>query len=140
MQLENRTFADVTLCGQTVSAQSELVSTDIINLTVEKAASCDYVLVGGRLCYTIVITNDSDVDFIEGQDELGKIIFRDPLADNLTYVTDSFTISINGGTAVPATPTLVGNVLTYDGIELEAGQFATVVFCVIVGLPEEDED
>jgi len=137
----NQIFADVNLCGEAVSVQSEVVTTDVINLTVEKEASCKFVLVGHDLCYTVTITNDSDVDFTTEEGGLGGIIFRDPLASNLTYVADSFNYEIDGGEPVFVEPAIDGNnVMTYDSIELEAGQTAVVKFCVTVGLPATDNE
>ena len=140
----NQTFADVTLCGETVFAESQVVTTDVINLTVEKEASCQYVLVGGRLCYTVTITNDSDVDFTTG--ELGGVIFRDPLAENLTYIPGTFEYTIDCGQPDPVPPVQVeptinsDNVMTYDSLQIPAGCKAIVTFCVTVGAQNGDDN
>ena len=127
---ENQVFLDVELCGETATTSSDVTETDIIDLEVTKTADCDYALVGGNICYTITITNNSDVDFIDG--EMGGIVIRDPLASNVEYVPGSFEYTIDGGEPISADPNIDGsNVLTYT-IELAAGETAVVHFCVKV--------
>lgn len=129
----NQAFLDLELCDVAVSTQSDIVQTDIIDLTVTKTATCGYALVGGTICYTATIENNSDVDFISGDDEMGCITFRDPLAPNLQYVTGTFTYQIGSGVEVPATPNInADNVLTYNCLEIPANTTAVVKFCVKV--------
>jgi len=141
---QNQVFAEIELCGEAVSAQSQVSEVDVIDLTINKEADCAYVLVGGNICYTVTITNSSDVDF--ANDELGGVIFRDPLASNVTYVENSFNYTINDGSPDPqpvyVEPSInADNVMTYDNIELEAGHSAVVKFCVKVNqMPSADDD
>jgi len=127
---ENQVFLDVELCGETATTASDPVETDIIDLEVTKTSDCEFALVGGNICYTVTITNYSDVDFITG--EMGGIVIRDPLSSNLEYVPGSFYYTIDGGEPVTDDPNIDGsNVLTYT-IELAAGETAVVHFCVKV--------
>jgi len=144
---ENQAFIDLTLCGDAVSVQSDVVETDIINLTVDKVANCEYALLGGNICYTVTITNDSDVDFIEGTDEMGGLKFRDELTANLSYVENTFNYTIfdidDPDPEPPHDPVFVepdidsDNVMTFEPLELSANQFVVIKFCVKVDrMPE----
>jgi len=129
---QNYAYGDITLCGEVVSAQSPLSEVDVIDLTVTKNADCSYVLIGNNICYTLTYVNNSDVDFTT--EDMGAIIVRDPLGSNVTFVDGSMTVDIDDAGPEPVVPIIDGatNVLTYDGLELEAGKTAIVVFCVTV--------
>ena len=125
MPIGNQTFLDLELCEEAVTVQSNQVETDIIDLTIVKSASCNVALVGGKICYKVTITNNSDVD-------LEYIMFRDPLAPNLTYIEGSFEVD-----GTPQTPTIVGNELQYEltipAIEEDEPPVPVVItFCVTV--------
>jgi len=130
----NKIFLDLTLCNQAVSAESEIAETDVIDLQITKVSNCEYAVVGGNICYTVTIVNNSDVDFIEGDDEMGGIIFRDPLSLNLKYVLDTFEYKIGAADPVQVNPDVdpITNVLIYDSLEIPAGITAIVTFCVKV--------
>ena len=130
MKQENELFADVQLCGDTASTGSGVVETDIIDLQVTKAAKCDKALVGGRICYTGTIINNSDVDFITG--EQGPVTIRDPLASNVEYIAGTFEYTIGSGQPVQDEPDIDGNnEMTYE-LEIPAGETVIVEFCVKV--------
>jgi len=129
--LGNQTFLDLELCSEGVSVPSNTVTTDIIDLQITKAASCPYMVVGGEICYTVAIVNNSDIDFDDtGTDSLGQITFRDPLDSNLSYVPDSFTVDTGDGPE-PAIPDVTAGVITYD-FNIGAGETVLISFCVKV--------
>jgi len=132
---ENQAFLDFELCGDAVNVQSEIATTDIIDLQITKVSNCAYAVVGGNICYTITIFNNSDADFTTG--ELGGIIFRDPLASNVQYVPGSFEYEIGAEPPVQVEPDIdSNNVMTYDSLEIPAGDTAIVTFCVkVLSLP-----
>jgi len=133
---ENKIFLDLTLCNQAVSAESPPATTDVIDLQITKVSNCEYAVVGGNICYTTTIVNNSDVDFVDG--EMGGIIFRDPLTSNLEYVLGSFEYTIGSEPPVQDDPVVdpITNVLTYDSLEIPAGETAVVTFCVkVVSVP-----
>jgi len=123
--LGNQTFLDLELCEDAITVSSNEVDVDIIDLQITKAASCNMAVVGGEICYTVTIINNSDVDFTE--EGAGTITFRDPIDSNLSYKDDSFTVSND----LDAEPTFVGNELTYE-LSIGAGETVTIAFCVTV--------
>ena len=132
---QNQLFVNLELCETPVSIGSEVAETDIIDLQVTKVSACPYAVVGGNICYTATIVNNSDVDFITG--EFGALEISDPLASNVEYVEGSFEYTIGSGEPVQVEPNIdVSNVMTYD-IEIPAGETAVVTFCVkVLCLPE----
>ena len=139
MKQENLAFADIELCDEAVSVASEPAEVDIIDLQVTKTADCQYAVVGGKICYTVTIFNNSDVNFVGDRedDEMGGVIFRDPLTSNLEYIPGTFTYTIDCGepdpTPVQVEPNIdTDNVMTYDSLEIPAGCTAIVKFCVKV--------
>ena len=118
--LTNTTFMDFTLCGDAVSVQSTPSEVDIIDLQITKVAACAYAVVGGEICYTVTIFNNSET-------ELTDVLFRDPLAANLEYVEESFEVD---GDAEE--PTIVGNELQYTFDTIAPGATIEVEFCVTV--------
>ncbi|MCL2755600.1 MAG: DUF11 domain-containing protein [Firmicutes bacterium] len=131
MKLENKAFLDLELCGEAVSVDSgEPTEVDIIDLQITKTANCAYAILGGNICYTVTIVNNSDVDFTDG--EMGEITFRDPLADNLEYVDDSFEYGTDPDNLTPGTPNIDGNnVITFD-LAIPAGETMYIEFCAKV--------
>jgi len=129
--LENQSFLDLELCAQAVEAQSNITETSVVDLTVTKVASQQCVLVNGQLCYTVTISNNSDIPFTD-------VVFRDPLGQYMQYVPGTFTI--NGSAATPTVDQ--DNVLSYSPISVPVADVVsgpgTVVinFCVTVtGIP-----
>jgi len=116
----NQSFLDLELCQEAVTASSNTVETQILDISLIKEASCGYVIAGGKLCYTVKIVNNSDM-------ELTDVVFRDPLPDNLTYVEDSFVVD-----GEEETPTMDGdNVLIYT-LTVPPNSTVVIEFCVIV--------
>ena len=98
--------------------ESEEVSTQIIDLQIIKT-TCPYALVGQEICYTITITNNGDIDAF-------GVVFKDVLADNMTYVMGSFEVD-----GIFYTPAIAENVIQYR-IDIYAGIPITIKFCVKV--------
>ena len=125
-QFSNQSFLDLELCDSAVSVESNEVVTDIIDLTIEKEADCNMAVIGGTICYTVTIKNNSDIEL--------ETIFRDPLASNLVYVQDSFTVD-----GEPQTPTYdaASHVLSYP-LTLDPHCEVVIRFCVKVYAPTND--
>jgi uncharacterized repeat protein (TIGR01451 family) len=118
--LDNQTFLDLELCGDAVTIDSNEVVTEILDIKITKSASCPYTVIGGTICYTVVIENNSDVELVD-------VVFRDPLAPGLTYATGSF--KVNGASEVPEYD---NNILSYI-LTLPPNSTITIEFCVHVG-------
>jgi len=129
--MQNQTFLDFELCEEAVSVESGITEVDVIDLRISKQASCDMVVVGKDVCYTVTIVNNSDVSL--------DVTFRDPLDVNAVYVEESFTITVGSGQPVQVEPTIdpVTNIMTHP-ITIPAGETVVVEFCVTVKLPDED--
>jgi len=95
------------------------MSDEIVDLEITKTPSCNYAVLGGRICYTIIATNNGDVDAID-------ILFSDEIPAGTTYVVGSFEVD-----GVPQTPMMANNTLQYP-IDILAGGSVTIKFCVKV--------
>ncbi|MCL2846467.1 MAG: DUF11 domain-containing protein [Firmicutes bacterium] len=138
MTQENQAFLDIELCDEAVIVESEVSETEILDLTITKESDCPYAVIGGTICYTVTITNNTDHTF-DGRDDtaFSPLVFRDPLAENLEYIVDTFTFSING--AIPpthGTPTIdTDNIMTFDDWTIPPQSTVVVEFCVRVKRP-----
>ena len=131
--MTNQSFLDLELCNGAVSAESNIIETEIIDLQIEKEASCAYAIVGGRICYTVTVTNNSDHSFDDSG--LGMLTFRDVLASNVRYIDGTFQIDGND-----ATPTIdADNVMTYT-FEIPPHESVVITFCVRVVAPDSQSD
>jgi len=130
--LGNQTFLDLELCEAAVTVPSNPVNVDIIDLQITKSASCGMAVVGGEICYTVTIINNSDIDFTE--EGAGTITFRDPLDSHVTLDETSFMVSNDP----EAEPVMVGNEITYE-LSIGAGETVTINFCVTVDSAPEPE-
>jgi len=131
--MQNQTFLDLELCEESITINSDIVDVDVIDLTLTKEASCNMVIVGKDVCYTVTIVNNSDVAL--------DTTFRDPLALNTTYVEDSFTVKVGDEEPVGETPSIDGdNVMTHP-LTVPANETVVVEFCVTVdsATPPEPE-
>jgi len=130
--MQNQSFLDFELCDEAVSVHSEPVDIDVIDLTMTKVASCDKVVVGKDICYTVTIVNNSDVE-IDGT-------FRDPLDENVEYVTGSFKVTVGEDHPIEENPTISPeNVMTYP-ITIPADETVVIEFCVkVASVPTDHE-
>lgn len=122
--LGNTTYLDFDLCEEGVSVESNQAEVNIIDLSLTKVASCSRAVVGGRICYTITISNNCG-------EEIEDVTFRDPLDSNLEYITGSFEID-----GVPTAPTsTAGGVIIYTPMTIPIDT-TVITFCVrVLGLP-----
>lgn len=84
-------------------------------LSLDKSVSPSTVLAGGRVTYTIRVTNSGDAA-AEG------LSVRDMLPAGFAYRPGSSQVKINGVTVSTADPSRVGNSLTWSGLRLPAGR------------------
>ncbi|MCL2755603.1 MAG: DUF11 domain-containing protein [Firmicutes bacterium] len=96
-------------------AQVEIIDLDITKTT------CPYALKGRDICYTVIVSNNSDVDMF-------GILFSDELDENLTYVPGSF--EVDGD---PQTPMMFENIIQYP-LDVQAGGYMTIKFCVKINI------
>jgi len=131
--INNTTFLDFELCDSQVTVPSNQTETEIIDLQISKEASCDYTVVGGTICYTITIVNNSDVNLTFQDDGASGITFRDPLATNLSYRPGTFSIQVGSSEPIYLEPDInADNVLTFSELEIPANTTMTITFCVRV--------
>jgi len=121
MPLTNQSFLDLELCEEVATASSNIVETEIIDLNMIKEANCGYAVVGGKICYTITITNNSAIELVD-------VVFRDPLPNNLTYVEGSFTVDDDSQTPIID----ANNVLSYT-LTIPSSSTLVIKFCTTVG-------
>jgi len=100
--ITNTASADLELCDELVQITSNTISFEVAEILITKYVNCPSTVVGGTLRFCIEISNPSTT-------AINNVILRDALDPRLQYVPGSFTI--NG---VPATPSVVGNVLSYN--------------------------
>jgi len=91
----------------------------ILDISITKTPSCNKTVVGGTICYTIIIENNNDID-------LEEYLFYDILADNLAYIEGSFFVGTE-----QIEPAIIGNEMSY-ALNIGANQLVTLSFCVIV--------
>jgi len=105
---------DFELCEDEITISSDPVVVDVIDITVDKEASCAYAVVGSEICYTITITTDTAID---------GMTFKDLLDPAVEYVVGSF--EVNGD---PEDPVITGQEISYE-LDLPIGE-TVIEFCV----------
>ena len=115
----NRASLEVELCDHTHIIESNPVEAEAINIKVEKTQSCDKVLVGGVIKYTIKIISECG--------EAEDLLFKDIIDDCTRFVDDSFTV--NGKREKP---NVKDNILTFKIDKLESCETITITFEVEV--------
>ncbi|MCL2587203.1 MAG: hypothetical protein FWE31_03100 [Firmicutes bacterium] len=93
---------DIQACDgeEPTTIQSNREDVDIVNLIVEKIASCSVVFPGGIIKYCVTVTNPSNNEF--------QSTFRDVLNPLLTYVSGSFTVD-----GVSEAPNITGKEISF---------------------------
>jgi len=105
-------------CFGSFEFESNQVTTEIIDIEITKS-TCQFVLSGKDICYTIIATNYSDIDF-------NNLLFSDELDSNVTYVPNTFLV--NGD---QKTPMMADNTIQYL-INIPSGDSVEMKFCVRV--------
>ena len=119
--INNTSYLDVTTCDEVVTASSNQVNFEVVELTIVKTTSCPWTVTGGTITYCTTITNPSlDMDLLGA-------VFSDVLDNRLSYVVDSFTL--NG---TPETPTINGQRIEFT-LDILADSVTTICFQVLVG-------
>ena len=118
--IKNRALVELELCEQTVEIASEPVETTPISLKVTKTQDCDFVFIGERIKYTVIIENECG-------GELHNLKFKDELDECLEFVEGSFRVGDE-----PATPEIVDGVLEYMIAELPSCETLAITFEVVV--------
>jgi len=117
--IENTSELDVETCDEEIATvKSNTVEVDIVELGIQKSASCSWTVPGGEITFCNVITNTSETD-------LEEVVFRDVLDPRFTYVEDSFEVDEQ-----PQTPSISNNTIEYMIDELNGGASITICFKV----------
>ncbi|MCL2228202.1 MAG: hypothetical protein FWC00_00050 [Firmicutes bacterium] len=101
-----------TCCVELGAVASNTVDIDLVEVNIQKSASCGWTMPGGVITFCNLITNQSETD-------LEQVIFRDKLDTRFQYVQDSFTVD-----GVSKTPTVDNNTIVYC-IDFLQGQSCT---------------
>jgi uncharacterized repeat protein (TIGR01451 family) len=80
-----------------------------------KAVSPSTVVAGGRVSYTIRLTNS-------GSAAVEALAVSDTLPSGFTYRAGTARVTVNGVTVSSANPTISGRTLTWDGLRLPSGR------------------
>jgi len=115
--ITNRAQIEIEACDETIVVESNEATVNKLRLTVVKNAGCNITAVGHHVDYWVRVINESGVD-------VHDLLFKDVLDSHTSYVTGSF--RVNGS---PATPTVVGQTLTYLIPELGDDDDNEVVIC-----------
>jgi uncharacterized repeat protein (TIGR01451 family) len=113
--ITNTANAELELCGELVQITSNTVNLEVAEIIIRKYANCSFTIVGGTVRFCIEVSNPSAAT-------INNVLIRDVLDPRLQYIPGTF--FVNG---VPATPTVVGNVLSYNIPAIPP--FSTVVAC-----------
>ena len=116
----NTAGVEIELCDGKHTIESNTVEAEAVNIKVEKEQSCDKVLVGEKLKYTVLIINECGT-------EVHDLLFRDTFDECTIFVKGSFTV--NGK---PETPDVYGNKLAFRIEKLESCETITITFEVEV--------
>ena len=128
----NKSTLDLEYNGEARSITSNLTfAYGQLDFTVNKSVSCGYFLVGSILTYCTQIMNSSDV-MLEG------LRWFDVLEDRLSYVENSFTVSVNNEDPTEETPDIDGQELGWDIGTLGGGELVTICFKAKVGESREN--
>jgi len=99
--------------------ESNIVETEILDITMTKTTGCPLAMVGREVCYTITITNNSPVD-------VDAMAFRDELDERVIYKDGSFIVD-----GVAQEPEIIDNVIQCN-IDVPMGETVVITFCVTV--------
>ena len=119
-QITNKAQIEIEACDETIVVESNETEVNKLHLILVKTAGCNITAVGHHIDYCVSIKNESGVD-------VHDLLFKDVLDSHTSYVTGSF--RVNGA---PATPTVVGQTLTYLIPELEEDDEVVICFRVTV--------
>ena len=118
--ITNRAQIEIEACDETIVVESNEETVNKLHLILVKTAGCNITAVGHHIDYCVSVRNESGVD-------LHDLLFKDVLDSHTSYATGSF--RVNGA---PATPTVVGQTLTYLIPELEEDEEVVICFRVTV--------
>lgn len=122
-QFVNKATGDVIVNGQTVNFTSNTVTAelfDVNSITLVKSQLPDLVTSGGKISYTITITNTSLY-------EVDNFNFLDTIPDGMTYATGTFKV----GDQVQ-TPTVTGQDIGYTFDKLPVGITIVTFECDVI--------
>ena len=118
--ITNKSQIEIEACDETIVIESNEETVHKLKLEVIKTAGCKVTAVGHHISYCVTVKNESEVDLYD-------LLFKDVLDDRTSYVDGSF--RVNGS---PATPTVVGQTITYVIPEIEDDETITICFKVTV--------
>ena len=118
--ITNRAQIEIEACDETIIVESNEATINKLHLIVVKTAGCNVTAVGHHIDYCVSVKNESGVDLYD-------LLFKDILDSDTSYVAGSF--RVNG---TPATPTVVGQTITYLIPEIEDDEEVVICFRVRV--------
>jgi len=118
--ITNTSSVDISSCDDVITVTSDPLDVYQLQLAVVKTSSCQVASVGGTIKYCVSITNTTGTALFD-------LVFKDLLDVNLSYVNDSFTVDGQG-----YTPTIVGQLLSYEIDEIQNEQEIVICFKVDV--------
>jgi len=116
----NKASVDIELCDMMRTIDSNTVEAEAINIKVVKEQSCDKVLVGENLKYTVKIINECGP-------VVHDLLFKDTFDECTKLVEGSFTVDDH-----PETPDVHENTLSFWIDKLESCDIITITFEVKV--------
>ena len=119
--ISNTSELELPICNDPLEVVSNEVVTEIIDVTINKEANCNYAVVGGNICYTITIESSCDLD---------GVVFKDQLSNSVEYINGSFTVNDE-----PRTPTISADYELSYTFDLKEGT-TVIKFCVhVIAVP-----
>ena len=119
--LENYSELNVETCDSEIATTtSNTVEVDVVELSIEKSASCGWTVPGGVITFCSVIDNPSETDLFD-------VLFKDELDPRFEYQDGSFEVDES-----PETPTITGNTIEFLITELKGGTSVKICFKVKV--------
>lgn len=116
------------LCGKKRAIESNEVEANMIDVTITKEQSCNYVFNEDEIEYTVTIFNDSCVCLYD-------LVFSDTISDNSEYVENSFTV--NG---IKYTPDIDKDTIIYEIEKIDAREEIIIKFTVKVKCNKPEVD
>jgi len=118
-KIKNSASVELELCGKTIEVTSDPIEITPIKLSIIKTTDCDFVAIGEKIKYTIVIANECG-------GAVHDVKFKDELDECVEFVEGSFKV----GDDVKH-PEIIDGVITYEIEEIESCDVFKITFEVV---------